>query len=43
MPNIQQVRCVLLSSSYADADDPEIKEMFPQWPEADRGYGRSHA
>lgn len=29
MPNIQQVRSVLLSSPYADADDPEIKECFP--------------
>ncbi len=32
MPNIQQVRCVLLSSSYAGADDPEIKECFPNGP-----------
>ncbi len=32
MPNIQQIRCVLLSSSYADADDPEIKECFPNGP-----------
>jgi L-alanine-DL-glutamate epimerase-like enolase superfamily enzyme len=29
MPNIQSVRCVLLSSPYADPDDPEIKECFP--------------
>jgi L-alanine-DL-glutamate epimerase-like enolase superfamily enzyme len=32
MPNITQVRCVLLSSPYADADDPEIKECFPNGP-----------
>ena len=32
MPSIQQVRCVLLSSPYADADDPEIKECFPNGP-----------
>ncbi len=32
MPAIKQVRCVLLSSSYADADDPEIKECFPNGP-----------
>ena len=32
MPNIVKIRCVLLSSSYADADDPEIKECFPNGP-----------
>jgi L-alanine-DL-glutamate epimerase-like enolase superfamily enzyme len=32
MPNIARVRCVLLSSPYADADDPEIKECFPNGP-----------
>ena len=32
MPTIQRVRCVLLSSPYADADDPEIKECFPNGP-----------
>lgn len=32
MPRIDQVRCVLLSSPYADADDPEIKECFPNGP-----------
>jgi L-alanine-DL-glutamate epimerase-like enolase superfamily enzyme len=32
MPTIQKVRCVLLSSPYADADDPEIKECFPNGP-----------
>ena len=32
MSNIEQVRCILLSSSYADADDPEIKECFPNGP-----------
>jgi L-alanine-DL-glutamate epimerase-like enolase superfamily enzyme len=32
MPNIEKIRCVLLSSSYADADDPEIKECFPNGP-----------
>ena len=32
MPTIQQVRCLLLSSPYADADDPEIKECFPNGP-----------
>jgi len=32
MPVIEQVRCVLLSSPYADADDPEIKECFPNGP-----------
>ena len=32
MPNIVNVRCILLSSSYADADDPEIKECFPNGP-----------
>jgi len=32
MPNIVQIRTVLLSSPYADADDPEIKECFPNGP-----------
>ena len=32
MPNIANVRCLLLSSPYADADDPEIKECFPNGP-----------
>lgn len=32
MPRIESVRCVLLSSPYADADDPEIKECFPNGP-----------
>ena len=32
MPNIENIRCVLLSSPYADADDPEIKECFPNGP-----------
>jgi len=32
MPTIEKVRCILLSSSYADADDPEIKECFPNGP-----------
>lgn len=32
MPNIEKVRCLLLSSPYADADDPEIKECFPNGP-----------
>jgi L-alanine-DL-glutamate epimerase-like enolase superfamily enzyme len=32
MPRIEKVRCVLLSSPYADADDPEIKECFPNGP-----------
>lgn len=32
MPNIEKIRCVLLSSPYADADDPEIKECFPNGP-----------
>ncbi|MCP4386027.1 MAG: mandelate racemase/muconate lactonizing enzyme family protein [Hyphomicrobiales bacterium] len=32
MPIIENVRCVLLSSPYADADDPEIKECFPNGP-----------
>lgn len=32
MPKITNVRCVLLSSPYADADDPEIKECFPNGP-----------
>ncbi|HEV3177141.1 MAG TPA: hypothetical protein VGZ72_14205, partial [Stellaceae bacterium] len=29
MPKIRSVRSVLLSSPYADPDDPEIKECFP--------------
>jgi L-alanine-DL-glutamate epimerase-like enolase superfamily enzyme len=32
MPAIAAVRCILLSSPYADADDPEIKECFPNGP-----------
>ena len=32
MPDIAKVRCLLLSSPYADADDPEIKECFPNGP-----------
>lgn len=32
MPTITNIRCVLLSSPYADADDPEIKECFPNGP-----------
>ena len=32
MPKIQSVRCILLSSPYADPDDPEIKECFPNGP-----------
>jgi L-alanine-DL-glutamate epimerase-like enolase superfamily enzyme len=32
MPTIAEIRCVLLSSPYADADDPEIKECFPNGP-----------
>ena len=32
MPAIAAVRCVLLSSPYADSDDPEIKECFPNGP-----------
>lgn len=32
MPKVEKVRCVLLSSPYADADDPEIKECFPNGP-----------
>ena len=32
MSAIKNIRCVLLSSSYADADDPEIKECFPNGP-----------
>ncbi|MBL8905063.1 MAG: mandelate racemase/muconate lactonizing enzyme family protein [Rhizobiales bacterium] len=32
MPTIEKVRCILLSSPYADADDPEIKECFPNGP-----------
>lgn len=32
MPTITKVRCLLLSSPYADADDPEIKECFPNGP-----------
>lgn len=32
MAEITNIRCVLLSSPYADADDPEIKECFPNGP-----------
>ncbi len=32
MAKITNIRCVLLSSPYADADDPEIKECFPNGP-----------
>ena len=32
MPVVEKVRCLLLSSPYADADDPEIKECFPNGP-----------
>ncbi|MCA3573746.1 MAG: mandelate racemase/muconate lactonizing enzyme family protein [Aestuariivirga sp.] len=32
MPSIANIRCILLSSPYADADDPEIKECFPNGP-----------
>jgi L-alanine-DL-glutamate epimerase-like enolase superfamily enzyme len=32
MPRIANIRCLLLSSAYADADDPEIKECFPNGP-----------
>ena len=32
MSLIVNIRCVLLSSPYADADDPEIKECFPNGP-----------
>lgn len=32
MPVITDIRCILLSSPYADADDPEIKECFPNGP-----------
>ena len=32
MPAIADIRCLLLSSPYADADDPEIKECFPNGP-----------
>ena len=32
MAIVEKVRCVLLSSPYADADDPEIKECFPNGP-----------
>ena len=32
MPKIENIRCVLPSSPYADADDPEIKECFPNGP-----------
>ncbi|TPM24072.1 mandelate racemase/muconate lactonizing enzyme family protein [Mesorhizobium sp. B2-3-3] len=32
MVKITNIRCVLLSSPYADADDPEIKECFPNGP-----------
>ncbi len=32
MPRITHCRCLLLTSPYADADDPEIKECFPNGP-----------
>lgn len=32
MPIITNIRCVLLSSPYADAEDPEILECFPNGP-----------
>ena len=32
MPNIAAIRTVLLTSPYADAEDPEIKECFPNGP-----------
>ena len=32
MQSITGIRCLLLSSPYADADDPEIKECFPNGP-----------
>ena len=32
MPKINQVRCVLLSSPYADADELEIRKCFPNGP-----------
>ena len=32
MPRIVNVRCLLLSSPYADADEPEIKECFANGP-----------
>lgn len=32
MPSVTGVRCILLSSPYADEDDPEIKECFPNGP-----------
>lgn len=32
MAAIANARCILLSSPYADADDPEIKECFPNGP-----------
>ena len=32
MASIATIRCILLSSPYADADDPEIKECFPNGP-----------
>ena len=32
MSKIVNIRCVLLSSPYADANDPEIKECFPNGP-----------
>jgi L-alanine-DL-glutamate epimerase-like enolase superfamily enzyme len=32
MPRIVNVRSILLSSPYADPDDPEIKECFPNGP-----------
>ena len=37
MPLVEKVRCLLLSSPYADADDPEIKECFPNGPKRSVG------
>ena len=37
MARIEKVRCVLLSSPYAHADDPEIKECFPNGPKRSVG------
>ena len=32
MTKIDNIRCILLSSPYADADNPEIKKCFPNGP-----------
>lgn len=37
MPRIEQVRCVLLSSPYADADELEIRKCFPNGPKRSIG------